>query len=82
MVEANTTSVIDAALPNYHPWSEWVSFVDKLKTKGYLNDNAAAKAQEEAGNEGHGPEGLVYTDMNLLKDACLNFARDRFDIFK
>ncbi|XP_027125607.1 uncharacterized protein [Coffea arabica] len=61
-----------------HPWREWVSFVDRLKTKGYFPPENAPTAEDTAEPGAHG----VYTDMNLLKDACLNFARDRFDIFK
>ncbi|KAL4575437.1 hypothetical protein LXL04_022280 [Taraxacum kok-saghyz] len=52
-----------------HPWPEWVTFVDRLKTKGYLN--------KEGGNDV-----AVYKDMTILKEACLSFGRDRFDIFK
>lgn len=87
-VTATTTTIIDTAndaepsvVSNYHPWSEWIAFVDKLKNKGYLNENPT-KASEEAQNEVEGANGLFYTDMNLLKDACLSFARDRFDILK
>lgn len=83
-----TTTTTDTAngsepsvLSNYHPWSEWIAFVDKLKNKGYLNENPA-KVSEEAQKEVEGANGLFYTDMNLLKDACLSFARDRLDIFK
>lgn len=83
-----TTTTIDTAndaepsvVSNYHPWSEWIAFVDKLKNKGYLNENPT-KASEESQNEVEGSNGLLYTDMNMLKDACLSFARDRFDIFK
>ncbi|KAL3512173.1 hypothetical protein ACH5RR_024890 [Cinchona calisaya] len=66
-----------------HPWPEWVSFVDRLKTKGYLAGSyPTAEDTAETGGGGGGDGGVVYTDMNLLKDACLNFARDRFDIFK
>lgn len=61
-----------------HPWPEWVSFVDRLKTKGYFPPENAPTAEETA----EPGADSVYTDMNLLKDACLNFARDRFDIFK
>lgn len=28
------------------------------------------------------PSGTDYSDMNVLKDACVSFARDRYDIFK
>ncbi|KAL6573378.1 hypothetical protein OROHE_001837 [Orobanche hederae] len=57
-----------------HPWPEWVNFIDGLKAKGYLTSNAA--------NDGDNEGLAVYTDMKLVKVACLSFARDRFDIFK
>ncbi|WCJ42079.1 zinc finger (Ran-binding) family protein [Euphorbia peplus] len=53
-----------------HPWPEWVSFVDRLKSKGYFSP----KGGDFTGN--------VYRDMNILKDPCLSFARDRYDLFK
>ncbi|GJT89976.1 zinc finger protein VAR3, chloroplastic [Tanacetum coccineum] len=56
------------SLQHHHPWPEWVSFVDRLKLKGYIND-------KENGND-------LYKDMTLLKEACLSFGRDRFDLFK
>ncbi|GAB4842736.1 hypothetical protein Ancab_012711 [Ancistrocladus abbreviatus] len=70
----------------HHPWPEWVTFVDRLKSKGYItetklsgNDNGTSIDHANS----CGPDaGLVYEDMNILKDACLSFARDRFDIFK
>ncbi|KAI3696040.1 hypothetical protein L1987_79049 [Smallanthus sonchifolius] len=52
-----------------HPWPEWVTFVDRLKAKGYIN-------QEE------GSDVALYKDMSILKEACLCFGRDRFDLFK
>ncbi|KAI3976973.1 hypothetical protein MKX01_008831 [Papaver californicum] len=59
-----------------HPWPEWVHFIDKLKSKGYFNQSLLG-------------EGDVVTinvnprdDLNLLKTACLSFARERFDICK
>lgn len=54
-----------------HPWPEWVAFVDRLKSKGYFTES-----KREDG------DASIYTDMTLLKDACLNFSRDRSDIFK
>ncbi|KAK2664530.1 hypothetical protein Ddye_003104 [Dipteronia dyeriana] len=62
-------TVTDADTPNaplqyhHHPWPEWVSFVDRLKTKGYFD-----------------VEHITYNA--LIKVACLNFARDRYDIFR
>ncbi|RDX86485.1 Zinc finger protein VAR3, chloroplastic [Mucuna pruriens] len=54
-----------------HPWPEWVSFVDRLNAKGYF---PKASSSDDAVS--------VYTDTNPLKDACLSFARDRYDLFK
>ncbi|KAL6962990.1 hypothetical protein U1Q18_037956 [Sarracenia purpurea var. burkii] len=80
---------------SHHPWPEWVTFVDLLKAKGYFFGNssspaeAAAREEDDGGSnvEGSGSgnsrtDGNVYKDMNLLKDASLSFARDRFDILK
>ncbi|XP_073220258.1 uncharacterized protein [Cicer arietinum] len=51
-----------------HPWPEWISFVDRLTTKGYIS-----KTTEDDS---------VYSNINLLKDPSLSFARDRYDLFK
>ncbi|MED6168698.1 hypothetical protein PIB30_013889 [Stylosanthes scabra] len=56
-----------------HPWPEWVSFVDRLSNKGYLTKSSSS------GDDG---DDAVYVNMNLLKNACLNFGRDRYDLFK
>lgn len=58
----------DAVAQPPHPWPEWVSFVDRLKSKGYLSPTQNDE--------------LVYTDINAVKDACLKFARQHFHIFK
>ncbi|KAG6589639.1 Zinc finger protein VAR3, chloroplastic, partial [Cucurbita argyrosperma subsp. sororia] len=67
----------------HHPWPEWVSFVDALRTKGYLVEPNV----EDANGDGSGGDVATtsvndYNDMNVLKDACLNFARERYDVFK
>ncbi|PSS08190.1 Elongation factor Ts like [Actinidia chinensis var. chinensis] len=60
-----------------HPWPEWVAFVDRLKAKGYFaGDSSPAAAPVE--DEVCGSDKNFYKDMNLLKDASLIFARDRF----
>ncbi|KAG5022188.1 hypothetical protein JHK82_018056 [Glycine max] len=53
-----------------HPWPEWVSFVDRLNTKGYLPKTSSSDDTVS-----------LYANMNSLKDACLSFARDRYDLF-
>ncbi|KAJ0105705.1 hypothetical protein Patl1_19609 [Pistacia atlantica] len=72
-VDAVTGCDTDSAnFPPHHPWPEWVTFVDRLKAKGYF----------EGENSSNDESINVYTDMNLVKDACLSFARDRYDVFK
>ncbi|XP_015966944.1 zinc finger protein VAR3, chloroplastic [Arachis duranensis] len=63
----------DNRLQIHHPWPEWISFVDRLSTKGYLTKSSSS------GDDG---DDAVYVNMNLLKDACLSFGRDRYDLFR
>ena len=51
-----------------HRWPEWETFVGMLKDKGHF------------GEEDSGLEGDV--DFNRMKNACLMFARDRFDLLR
>ncbi|XP_048329948.2 zinc finger protein VAR3, chloroplastic isoform X2 [Ziziphus jujuba] len=67
----DTITADSSAVVSHHPWPEWVAFVDRLKSKGYFNGSSCLEETEN-----------VYKDMNLLKDACMGFARDRYDIFK
>lgn len=71
-LETSTVTVEPLVSPRNHPWPEWVAFVDRLKSKGYITESTSS------GEDG---DGSIYTNMNLLKDACLNFSRDRSDIF-
>ncbi|KAK4395639.1 hypothetical protein Sango_1718200 [Sesamum angolense] len=68
----------DSSAVSGHPWPEWVNFIDRLKAKGYFAQNAAVL--ENGGTDEEGV--VVYTEMKLVKEACLSFGRDRFDIFK
>ncbi|OAY74015.1 Zinc finger protein VAR3, chloroplastic [Ananas comosus] len=58
-----------AAAAAEHPWPEWERFLEKLRSKGYFNDRPGPAAAAEASAE-----------MNRAKNACLKFARERFDI--
>ncbi|KAK6123677.1 hypothetical protein DH2020_042580 [Rehmannia glutinosa] len=75
----SSTLTTDSSAVFAHPWPEWVNFVDRLKTKGYITQNAAL-SENDGGADNEGV--AVYTEMKLVKDACLSFARDRYDIFK
>ncbi|KAF8034291.1 hypothetical protein BT93_C0550 [Corymbia citriodora subsp. variegata] len=77
-------------LHHQHPWPEWVTFVDRLKAKGYFAQRAPPPPGEGS-EEGDSAakelgdvveDGELYKEMRLLKDPCLSFARDRYDIFK
>ncbi|EPS72027.1 hypothetical protein M569_02730, partial [Genlisea aurea] len=65
-----------------HPWPEWINFVDRLKTRGYLNpkENPVDEGPSGSSVDGGGGGAALYTDAKLLKDPCLSFARDRSDI--
>ena len=65
---AAAAATVDSDSPSPHPWPEWINFVDRLKTKGYFTKNIE--------------DDTVYQEMNLVKDACLSFARDRYDVLR
>ncbi|KAJ4960031.1 hypothetical protein NE237_019941 [Protea cynaroides] len=80
---------------NSHPWPEWVTFIDRLKSKGYFDDEVSSPVEGGEGGDGEGGNsaaanlggdsavmGTNSKELNRLKDACLNFARERFDILK
>ncbi|XP_062118029.1 zinc finger protein VAR3, chloroplastic isoform X2 [Humulus lupulus] len=67
----DTVTALDGAEDSRHPWPEWTAFVDRLTTKGYFSETLA---EDEADS--------LYKNMNLLKDPCLSFARDRYDVLK
>ncbi|XP_023004493.1 zinc finger protein VAR3, chloroplastic-like isoform X2 [Cucurbita maxima] len=78
---------VDAPQPHssliHHPWPEWISFVDGLKAKGYLIEPPSEDANGDgSGGDAVTPSETDYNDMNVLKDACLSFARDRHDILE
>ena len=81
-----------------HPWPEWVEFLDKLRAKGYFkqvvpasgmsagedaagggeataSDNAAAAAADNVAT-------YPSREHNRVKNACLIFARERYDLLR
>ncbi|CAL5400036.1 unnamed protein product [Camellia sinensis] len=55
-----------------HPWPEWVELMEQLCKNGYF---------EGIGNPYLKGE-LDVKDANRIRTACLNFARDRFDLMR
>uniref|UniRef100_J3LS25 RanBP2-type domain-containing protein n=1 Tax=Oryza brachyantha TaxID=4533 RepID=J3LS25_ORYBR len=75
-----------------HPWPEWRDFLEKLRAKGYFEQPtlasradaaegdvaaAAAAAEEEPVASANT---YPFKDLNRVKNACLKFGRERFDI--
>lgn len=62
-----------------HPWPEWDQFVDKMRNKGYF-----AKTMEESSDAASSSSSYsaAAMDLNRVKNACLSFARERYDIIR
>ncbi|KAF8398984.1 hypothetical protein HHK36_014849 [Tetracentron sinense] len=76
----NLTDSVEAT--DSHPWPEWVAFVERLKSKGYFDE--ASPSGDEGGSVASDATvfGTTRKDLNRMRNGCLSFARDRFDIFK
>ncbi|KAG9458614.1 hypothetical protein H6P81_003122 [Aristolochia fimbriata] len=59
-----------------HPWPEWVTFLDRLKSKGYFKGEISSLEGAESGAP------IDDSDFNCVKTACMSFARERFDILR
>ncbi|CAN0902271.1 Zinc finger protein VAR3, chloroplastic [Linum grandiflorum] len=79
---ATATVVAAAESLGPHPWPEWVAFVNRLKTKGYLLGAKKPATNPFELRIDKDDDFVVYKDMNQLKDPCLSFGRDRYDIFQ
>ncbi|XP_059649698.1 zinc finger protein VAR3, chloroplastic-like [Cornus florida] len=55
-----------------HPWPEWVDLMERLLKDGYF---------DETGNPFRNGE-MASKDSNQIRTACLNFARDKFDLIR
>ncbi|RWV86058.1 hypothetical protein GW17_00052091 [Ensete ventricosum] len=60
-----------------HPWPEWVQLMEHLLRKGYLDRSAL-----RVGDASSSSSLSASKDSNLIRTACLYFARDRFDIIR
>lgn len=56
-----------------HPWPEWVDLMKILSKKGYLGEGDVEDFQNR---------GTRVKEANLVRTACLNFSRDRFDLIR
>ncbi|XP_041013313.1 zinc finger protein VAR3, chloroplastic-like [Juglans microcarpa x Juglans regia] len=56
-----------------HPWPEWVDLMECLLKRGCIEGGRAPFGIGEAGDA---------KERNLIRTACLNFARDRYDLIR
>lgn len=74
------------AAPSVHPWPEWGQFVEKIRSKGYFEVVPSEAVDDEGesfpGTKSATGDKMTALDTNRLKNACLKFARERFDILR
>lgn len=58
---------------HHHPWPEWMAFVTRLNSLGYFPKSSSDAAVVSEFN---------YGEIDVFKDPCLSFARDRYDLFR
>ena len=82
-VDAASSAV--AAVSEGHPWPEWADFLEKLRAKGYFVRPplaSGAPVGEEVAADAVGKPAYPFRDQNRVKNACLKFARERFDLLR
>ncbi|XP_015570483.1 uncharacterized protein LOC107260763 [Ricinus communis] len=70
-----------------HPWPEWIELMERLVQQNYFDHRRKDedKMVQDLGFEVHGvgdDVGIDFKDLKTLQDACVNFGKDRFDIFR
>ncbi|XP_077230747.1 uncharacterized protein LOC143863852 [Tasmannia lanceolata] len=80
----NPTTTDTFVGPTSHPWLEWPTFLDCLKSKGYFEEASPPPAEKDdagiSSGDNSGDAGRTY--LNSVKSACLSFGRDRSDILR
>jgi DNA polymerase zeta len=67
----------DSKVKIQHPWPEWISLMEHLVENNYFESLAPSVEDEEGSSTSD-----MFKNINLVKTACLNFGRDRFDILR
>ncbi|KAJ3697721.1 hypothetical protein LUZ61_001426 [Rhynchospora tenuis] len=70
----------EAPLAVDHPWPEWDSFLEKLRSKGYFQRGTSVGEFEAEGEATEVAVEDATMETNRVKNACLKFGRERFDI--
>ncbi|KAL9393146.1 hypothetical protein Peur_012431 [Populus x canadensis] len=73
-----------------HPWPEWIELMERLAQQHYFDrsrkvaDNMVESLGLDVsgvGNESDGV-GIDFNNFRAVQTACINFGKDRFDIFR
>ena len=75
-----------------HPWPEWIELMERLVQQHYFDpsrkvaDNMVESLGLDVsgvGNESDGDGvGIDFNNFRAVQTACINFGKDRFDIFR
>ena len=72
-----------------HPWPEWIELMERLVQHNYFDHRRKDedKMVQELGFDAHGVGndldiGIDFKDFKTVQNACVNFGKDRFDIFR
>lgn len=77
VTEEEKGAEFDSKLEIQHPWPEWISLMERLVENNYF-ESIASSDEDEEGSHTSG----MFKDLNRVRNACLNFGRDRFDILR
>eukprot|EP01018_Ginkgo_biloba_P039136 Gb_22941 [translate_table: standard] len=60
-----------------HPWPEWIELMERLVENDYFENRGSSDEDEESKERFN-----MFKDLNTVRNACLNFGRDRWDILR
>lgn len=72
VVKKNPEAEVLSGVIVSHPWPEWVELMEKLIKGGYFDGIGHPFDRAE----------MAYKDVNLIRTACLNFARRQPDLIR
>ncbi|XP_072975920.1 uncharacterized protein [Typha angustifolia] len=88
VVEECMEEVVRKEVELVHPWPEWIELMERLAHQNYF-DLCRADEDQVAANAGIDISGVreevgldFSRDWITVRNACMNFGRDRFDILK
>ncbi|CAK7340719.1 unnamed protein product [Dovyalis caffra] len=75
-----------------HPWPEWINLMERLVQQNYFDhrrkvaDNTVESLGLDVSGVGNDSDGdgvaIDFNDFRTVQTACVNFGKDRFDIFR